>query len=434
MIRTKKLILSLLTALFFAASAFAILRFGTSIPYARAAADEPSHGYEHTTELSAETVITDGGKYYLENNLTRNIVIPANSKVELCLNGKTLTGTGTGYVITVEDGAELKLHDCSGDNAGKIIGGNDVDGGGIKAEGNGSLTMTGGTISANNSTGNGVYISGSRSSMSDGVITGFSTGVYIQGGSFTMTGGTVTKNGTGVYGNQTLHLSGTPKIVDNTDKNAHIRKKIEMSGELEEGARIGVTLESGTGIVTDGYTEKGNTEHPSKYFFPDDDSYNIALNDGEAEISTTVEIAGIKAVFNQGDTLIYDTTELNSLKAYLEVKVVNNDGTYYNDGTPLNDGDYELSGELTTSESVITVTYGTYKTTFTVTVSIESPCDPPVDDPVVTPKPADEKEGNLLWLVITLSVILLADAGILIYQLIGRKKSGTDNENAGDNK
>lgn len=431
MIRTKKLILSLLTALFCAASAFAILRFGTSIPYARATTDELAHGYEHTTAFAADTAVTDGGKYYLENNLTRNIVIPANSKVELCLNGKTLTGTGTGYVITVEDGAELKLHDCSGDNSGAITCGSEQT---TCISTDGSFDMFGGKIVGNGGS-VGIYVTNGRTSLSGGEISGHSVGVHIKGGSFEMTDGTIYGNQTGVRNDMNFKVSGSPQISEN-DVNVRIKsgKHIEVHGELKEGASIGVTLENGTGIFTEGYAEKGNTEHPSKYFFSDNNSYKIALNGGEAEISTTVEIVGIEAVFNQGDTLIYSTTELDSLKANLVVKVVNNDGSYANNGTPLNDSDYTLSGELTTSESEITVTYGTYKTTFTVTVSIESPCDPPVDDPVVTPEPADEKEGNLLWLVITLSVILLADAGILIYQLIGRKKSGTDNENVGGNK
>lgn len=71
----------------------------------------------------------------------------------------------------------------------------------------------------------------------------------------------------------------------------------------------------------------------------------------------------ITAVFTQGSTVIYPTTPLNDLKAYLVVT------GYYRDGTSKAITDYSLSGTLEVGTSTITVTKEGKTATFTVTVS-----------------------------------------------------------------
>ena len=87
----------------------------------------------------------ENGKYYLRDDLSGDIVI--KGQVELCLNGHSVTGTGTGSVITVSEGASLRLCDCC--STGCISGGSSTEGGGIYVGENASLTMEGGCVSGN---------------------------------------------------------------------------------------------------------------------------------------------------------------------------------------------------------------------------------------------------------------------------------------------
>lgn len=74
-------------------------------------------------------------------------------------------------------------------------------------------------------------------------------------------------------------------------------------------------------------------------------------------------LVSITAVFTQGSAVIYPTTPLNDLKAYLVVT------GHYNDGTSKSITDYSLSGTLEVGTSTVTVMKEGKTTTFTVTVS-----------------------------------------------------------------
>ena len=68
-------------------------------------------GHEGWTSVgSGNRKTLENGKYYLRDDLSGDIVI--KGQVELCLNGHSVTGTGTGSVITVSEGASLRLCDC----------------------------------------------------------------------------------------------------------------------------------------------------------------------------------------------------------------------------------------------------------------------------------------------------------------------------------
>lgn len=74
-------------------------------------------------------------------------------------------------------------------------------------------------------------------------------------------------------------------------------------------------------------------------------------------------LARIEAIFTQGSAVIYPSTPLNDLKAYLTVT------GYYNDGTSGRVIDYALSGTLTVGTSTITVVKDGKTTTFNVVVT-----------------------------------------------------------------
>lgn len=74
-------------------------------------------------------------------------------------------------------------------------------------------------------------------------------------------------------------------------------------------------------------------------------------------------LLSISAVFNQGQNVIYDTDTLDSLKQYLTVTGL------YDDGTSKTVTNYTLSGTLAEGSSTITVTAGGKTATFTVSVT-----------------------------------------------------------------
>lgn len=74
-------------------------------------------------------------------------------------------------------------------------------------------------------------------------------------------------------------------------------------------------------------------------------------------------ITSISALFNQGQTVVYDTDSLDVLRPMLTVTA------YYVDETSETITDYTLSGVLTVGTSTITVAYGGKTTTISVIVS-----------------------------------------------------------------
>lgn len=209
------------------------------------------------TSITASGGSLASGSYTLSDNITlsaANLTIPAGNTVTIDLNGHTLTGNGTGSVITVygtltlNDTAATKQAALSSATAGVVsnedgswtvtyiiydendnssystytagaitggVGGNDC-GGGIHVAGNGTVTMNGGIItnckvseSQQYALGGGIYLAKNSSfTMSDGAISGNTAkssvssngqgsggGVYVAPNStFSMTGGVFSSN------------------------------------------------------------------------------------------------------------------------------------------------------------------------------------------------------------------------------------------------
>lgn len=127
-----------------------------------------------------------------------------------------------------------------------------------------------------------------------------------------MNGGTITGNKANLYGggvdvyeyNGSFTLSGNPVIADNTKtdgatpSNVCLRQPdgseqatITIGEEgVTKGTRVGVTLETSTGTVTRGWSEKMVGANPADYFFSDDDAYDILLDDsGEAALGLIMQ-------------------------------------------------------------------------------------------------------------------------------------------------
>lgn len=83
----------------------------------------------------------------------------------------------------------------------------------------------------------------------------------------------------------------------------------------------------------------------------------------EAALYPPADLLSISAVFEQGETVIYDTDSLDALKPILTVTA------NYDNGTSETVTGYTLSGTLTAGTSTITVSYGGKTTTFDVSVT-----------------------------------------------------------------
>lgn len=83
----------------------------------------------------------------------------------------------------------------------------------------------------------------------------------------------------------------------------------------------------------------------------------------EAALYPPTNLVSISAVFEQGQTVVYDTDSLDVLKPMLTVTA------HYSDSTTETITAYTLSGTLTEGTSTITVSYGGKSTIFNVTVT-----------------------------------------------------------------
>ena len=152
--------------------------------------------YDSDTQTYKGTL--DGGNYYLDDNINLGTTyIAIYNTVNLCLNGKTITGTST-TVIQVQSNATLNLCDCKG--GGKVE--TTVATNGIK---NASiLNVYNGTVTATGNTSRGIYNTGTVN-ISGGTVSGGSYGIYN-------------------YNNGTLNLSGDPTITATLFRSISLQK------------------------------------------------------------------------------------------------------------------------------------------------------------------------------------------------------------------
>ena len=242
-------------------------------------------GDAHTEELAWIGITklddiknVDHANYYLLNDITLNDDTTISKNVNLCLNGKTITG---GALIL--SNTNYTLCDCIGE--GKITGSTSQNGcinlgvNRIK----GSLTMYGGSISGNNTLG--VYVDTGTFNMYGGEITGnhykgvdgYAGGVYVEPeGAFYMYGNakisgntatfTTHKDGSGYYGAAGVYVNGgTFHITDNAEVSNNIFTTDASLTDSSNNYAGGVYVRDGVstvGVVTvDGKVKiTGNTK------------------------------------------------------------------------------------------------------------------------------------------------------------------------------
>ena len=178
--------------------------------------------------ITALTEIKEAGNYYLKQDITLSGTWACNyDGVNLCLNGKTITGKNGSDAIRINRGGRLAVTDCQ--SGGKITHNAGKKGLGIFVDSGGTCTLWNGNITGNtDDLGGGVCTAGgSRFTMIGGSITnntGNDGGGLHSEGTTEVVGGLITGN-TATYGGGGVHfragtfaLSGTVVISGNTAK------------------------------------------------------------------------------------------------------------------------------------------------------------------------------------------------------------------------
>ena len=182
--------------------------------------DSGKHSNQTWIGVSRLSDIKSSGNYYLTDNVTLDETWNCNISVNLCLNGKTITGAAGEETIRVAKGTTLTITDCQNE-VGKITHAQDNIGRGIMSLG--TLILYNGGITKNQiakGSGAGVYVDGGnfymyKGSISDNKVTinGNGGGVYAKDSTnFVISGGSIDSNhapssGGGIYYESTISKS-----------------------------------------------------------------------------------------------------------------------------------------------------------------------------------------------------------------------------------
>ncbi len=271
--------------------------------------------------------ISEGGKYYLQNDitLTREIPIDGGKNITICLNGYTVNADNKYRIFNIDNGT-LTLCDCnsSGNGNGKLTGGYSYsDGAAVYIGTKGVFNMNGGTISGNtvtNGNGGGVYVNSMDYArgefiMNGGTISGNTAkcngGGVCAYGTFIMNGGTITGNtadsggsgysGGGVFlgrsSSSSYIFNGKVDISNNncagSENNVYIPndKTITIGSNFHPLSKIGVNTEKtptcSTPIAVTVFANDAKAEDISASFTADIDieGQSIGYKDGKVQLT-----------------------------------------------------------------------------------------------------------------------------------------------------
>lgn len=285
--------------------------------------------------------LEDGKSYYLGEDIEVKYDITIKGKVNLCLNGYSITKTSASDtfegVITVEPGSSFTLCDCNGSGAGngKITHADGVTGRGVLVGSSSVKTtfflMYGGTISGN------------RINGQDGA------GVRVHNASFKMYGGTISEN----------HVEGTPS---DGGGGVNARGKFIMyGGEISRNtsngdcggvAVVGDSFEMHGGIIS-GNTATGNGGGVGLW------NHSFTLSGGTISGNTAKDGGGVYfSAWDPNTLTISDTVKISGNSAangggvYLNSQdlsvtggsIINNNATDSGGGVYFNGSSFNVSG------------------------------------------------------------------------------------------
>lgn len=270
---------------------------------------------DSTATATAANCLPSSGDWYLTKPVTLTATHEVDGgKLNLCLNGNSVTLGADGEVFSIKNGGVLNLTDCKG--TGSITHADSSNGAGVSV-GAGSDETTAGTfnlyngkITENSNNGNGGGVSVFRDgqfNMYGGSITNNKAatggGVYVaNNATVTISGGSITNNeattggGGMTVGNCQVTLSGTVTIADN--------KSTGGASNLYIKGGQGVTIDSSSFASTSKVVFKDcEDQYDGTYYITDADK----LNDNQLTCLTTDE--GRKFV-RAGNDKVYVATVL----------------------------------------------------------------------------------------------------------------------------
>lgn len=299
--------------------------------YIKSSTETHEHnGVTFTAWTGTDSLPDTAGNYYLTENVTLTDTWEVSGETTLCLNGKTISASGTDEyrVITIPESCTLHLYDCQ--NAGNITGGREggvmnfgafhmyggkisgnsgeVSGGGVNNQG--IFRMYGGEISGNRADNYGDY----------GCVGG---GVYMGDGTFAMYGGKISGNTASTGGgvgsvsiigsfltiiyDEPLTIGGGAVINGNTcdgkENNVCLNDgqiiTIESGNPLSGSAKIGVTTKTAPIDGSPVNITEENSKDYSSFFTSDDADYKI-VNGEDNVVQLAVRSQSYTVTVNSG--------------------------------------------------------------------------------------------------------------------------------------
>ena len=231
--------------------------------------DDDHHDSVEWTGISSLDQITENGYYYLKNDIPLSSTWTiTDKKVNLCLNGHSITNTKGDYALNIGNSAVLSL--CNPHDKEAICGGVKVAAGGtfnlydkvqitkswpcgVMVETGGTFIMNGGTI-CNNHSGVNLYgtliMNGGSISNNTGINNtriNFGGGVWVDcHGNFTMNGGEISGNTAELYGGGVYVESSTENHKSGT---LTVSGNVKISGNKADGFKDNVALCEGSKIT-----------------------------------------------------------------------------------------------------------------------------------------------------------------------------------------
>ena len=254
-----------------------------------------------------------------ETGLWKEGETPENCQ-KMPLKGGVITGIKSGAPL-VQSSGNMQL--ISGNLAGNVF--TSDNNGALRSASGGSVFIRGGNIIGNHGTAL-VAQPSSLAQISGGQITkNISEYAIVKNrGTLTVIGGELTDNqstgntgGILSTGNATLQLSGNPLIKNNIGKdgrnNVYLEgKPIEITGALQSSAPIGIGMAT-LGPITNGWQTHMNGQAPSKYFSADQTGLWVSEENGEAILTNQKPALKAPAITKQPQSLILTQGEGGTL-------------------------------------------------------------------------------------------------------------------------
>ena len=241
------------------------------------------------------------GNYYLSQDITvtsEQINVAANQNLTICLNGHTITRTGSvGRVIALfEANAKLTLTDCTGKGSVKVPTGSASGQGGavwVRSNGGGAeFNMYGGTLDASGYT----------------LTSNFGGAVCVDAGqSFNLYGGTIKGGNASATGGGSVQVNGTFNMYGGTIENG----KAKYGGNISLNNANAVATVYG-GLITGGHTtaQGGNVAVDTGKFTLEGGKITKGISDGNNGGNISVCAAAGSVTVNGGEVTDGKTTNM----------------------------------------------------------------------------------------------------------------------------